>query len=337
MSFHLQLHVGHGKTGSSYLQSWLAANSVVLLDQFQLFYPKVCPFTRAHDRRAEQSQFSMGNGFVLNPMLESGVSWRRQLRWWRRLCHQQAIQPQQLKSLAFSHEPWTRKLPSQWSQLMQLVALIEVQTVDCWLLVRDPFDHALSVYGQMVKRHGYSGSVEDWLSIYDFPDVLMRFLDAVEASTHSVSLRVDHYGFRSQELLLCLKQWLALPADGNWKAISRDQVNRSLTASELTLMCWLNARDPGLALRTGEYLIQRLPQLRGAVQPPSATVIERFVQRWQGTIDRLNQRLPSHAQLRLPRPEERGLSGDDALADPGLILTREQLDCLLDAAQVARR
>ena len=333
MTLRLQLHVGHGKTGSSYLQSWLAANAAVLLNQHQLLYPQVCPLTRVRDRRAEQSQFSMGNGFVLNPVLEDGVNWRRQQRWWRRLCRQQSLQPQQLASLVFSHEPWARQLPSQWPQLMQLVALMEVEAVDCWLLVRDPFGHALSVYGQMVKRHGFSGSVEDWLGIYDFPEVLMRFLDAVEASSHAVCLRVDHYGSRRQELLQCLKHWLVLPADGDWKAISEDRVNRSLTPAELILMRWLNARDPDLALRTGEHLIQRLPQLRGAVQPPSASVIERFVQRWQGTVDRLNQRLPSHAQLRLPRPEDGGFSGDDALADPALTLTREQLDCLLDAAQ----
>ena len=101
-------------------------------------------------------------------------------------------------------------------------------------------------------------------------------------------------------------------------------------------MRWLNARDPDLALRTGEHLIQRLPQLRGAAQPPSAPMIERFVHRWQGTMNLLNQRLPSRAQLRLPNPEEYGLPGDDALSDPALTLTWEQLDCLLDAAQVVR-
>jgi len=78
MTLRLQLHVGHGKTGSSYLQSWLAANASVLLDQHQLLYPQQCPFTRARDSRAEQGQFSMGNGFVLNPVLEDGVRWRRQ-------------------------------------------------------------------------------------------------------------------------------------------------------------------------------------------------------------------------------------------------------------------
>ena len=73
MTLRLQLHVGHGKTGSSYLQSWLAANAAVLLNQHHLLYPQVCPLTRVRDRRAEQSQFSMGNGFVLNPVLEAGV------------------------------------------------------------------------------------------------------------------------------------------------------------------------------------------------------------------------------------------------------------------------
>ena len=336
MTLRLQLHVGHGKTGSSFLQSWLAANAELLLIQQQLLYPQICPFTRRRDRRAEQSQFSMGNGFVLNPVLEDGVSMRRQRRWWLRLCRHQAIQPQQLTSLVFSHEPWARKLPPLWPQLMQLAQLMEVQAVDCLLLVRDPLDHALSLYGQMVKRHGFSGSVEDWLRIYDFPEVLMRFLDAVEASSHAVCLRVDHYGSRRQELLHCLKQWLGLAAETNWHSTVEDRVNRSLTPSELTLMRWLNARDPELALRTGEQLIQRLPRLKGAALQPSVAVVEEFVSKWEGLIARLNQRLPSHAQLRLPRPEECGLPIGDALADPALTLTREQLDCLLDAAQVVR-
>ena len=103
---------------------------------------------------------------------------------------------------------------------------------------------------------------------------------------------------------------------------------------QLTLMRWLNSRDPELALRTGEHLIQRLPQLRGTLQSPPAPVIERFVRRWQGTIDLLNQRLPSHAQLRLPVAEEHGLPVDTLPAESVLTLTREQLDCLLDAAQV---
>jgi len=164
----------------------------------------------------------------------------------------------------------------------------------------------------------------------------MRFLDAVGASSHAVCLRVDHYASRRQELLHCLKQWLVLPADGDWDAISEDRVNRSLTASELTLMRWLNARDPGLALRTGEHLIQRLPQLRGALQPPSASVIERFVQKWQGSIERLNQRLPSHAQLSLPSAEDHAFPTDDQLTDSTLTLTLEQLGCVLDATQAVR-
>lgn len=334
MTLRLQLHVGHGKTGSSFLQSWLAANASVLLAQHQLLYPQVCPFTRARDRRAEQSQFSLGNGFVLNPVLEAGVSWRRQQRWWRRLCRQQGVQPEQLSSLMFSHEPWARQLPSQWPQLLQLAELMEAQAVDCWLLVRDPLDHALSVYGQMVKRHGFSGSVEDWLGIYDFPEVLMRFLDEVEASRQNVCLRVDHYGSQRQELLACLKQWLVLPSAGPWHAITGELVNRSLTPSELTLMRWLNARDPNLALRTGDHLIQRLPQLRGAGGAPSAPVIERFVQKWQDAIAQLNQRLPSQAQLSLPSPEDGDPpSSNEASGDPAVRLTREQLECVLDAAQ----
>jgi len=336
MTLRLQLHVGHGKTGSSFLQSWLAANAAILLDQHQLVYPQVCPFTRIRDRRAEQSQFSMGNGFVLNPVLEDGVSWRRQRHWWRRLCRHQAIQPQQLMSVVFSHEPWARKLPPRWLQLVQLAEVIDAQGIDCWLLVRNPLEHAISVYGQMVKRHGFVGSVEDWLGIYDFPEVLVRFFDVVDGSGGEVCLRVDHYETRRQELLACLQKWLLVPANGNWRSITEVLVNRSLTSSELILMRWLNERDPHLALRTGEHLIQRLPQLRGPVVQPSVQAVEQFVQKWQGLIDQLNQRLPSHAQLRLPSADGVVQRSSAEAGDTSMTLTREQLHCFLDAAQVVR-
>ena len=68
------------------------------------------------------------------------------------------------------------RVPSQWDNLLQLADVINAQAIHMWFLVRDPLDHAISVYGQMVKRHGFTGSLEDWLLIYDFPSVLMEFL-----------------------------------------------------------------------------------------------------------------------------------------------------------------
>lgn len=329
----LLLHVGHGKTGSSFLQSWLAANAEVLAQNHQLLYSLRCPLLGAEDRLAARGQFTLGNGFVLNPMLEPGVSRRRQHRWWRRLLRQQPCADRPFKGVVFSHEPWTRHLPDRLPQLLDLIATLGLDGADLWLLVRDPLEHAISVYGQMVKRHGFTGSLEQWLDIYDFPDVLQRFLQAVAHQPQGLRLRVQHYGRLKQRLPAALQHWLGLDPAWPWQAPPRRAVNRSLSADELQLMRWLNAWDPLRAAQVGEQLVNRLPDTPSAQLRPSPEVERRFQARWQPVVDRLNQQLPQEAQLQLAAADTRA-SADlpEAEADQALIaLGQAQLHCLLEA------
>ena len=333
MTLCLHIHVGHGKTGSSFIQSWLAANASLLLERNQIFYPQICPTTGLQDERALQSQFSMGNGFVLNSVIKEGVCYSDQQQWWKRLRCSESVDLQIVKSLIFSHEPWARKLPSQWDNLLQLADVINAQAIHMWLLVRDPLDHAISVYGQMVKRHGFTGSLDDWLLIYDFPSVLMEFLDKVESSQGIVTLRVDHFRVHRQNLMTCLAQWLQLQVDAQWQETHESNVNRSLTLSELTLVRWLNSRNPDLAIRVADNLIQRLPQLSGGGIIPSQKALQHFIQKWHKHIVILNQRLPAHAQLNLQTvPNSVGLDHGESKFQSST-LTREQFDCIFDAFQ----
>ena len=61
----LHLHVGHGKTGSSFLQSWLAQNRSELLRVGGVHYP-----VADSDQRARSGRFSMGNGVLLDQALQ---------------------------------------------------------------------------------------------------------------------------------------------------------------------------------------------------------------------------------------------------------------------------
>jgi len=70
----LFLHIGHGKTGSSFLQSWLAANADLITSRTSLIYPLSAPGEAITDPRALQGRFSQGNGALLDFLLKRPYS-----------------------------------------------------------------------------------------------------------------------------------------------------------------------------------------------------------------------------------------------------------------------
>lgn len=312
----LHLHVGHGKTGSSFLQSWWAVNRPTLL-QAQLLYPEA-----PGDARARAGAFSMGNGSALDQALSSCSGPRAWRRWWR------GLQPHQpLEDVLFSAERWTRHLPEQCDGLLALADACGIERIRLWLLVRDPLDHAMSVYGQMVKRHGFTGDLDAWLEIYDFPEALLRFLETFQARPDRFMLQIDHYGRQVGGLLERMQAWLALPGDLPWQKPAQCVVNRSLTADELLLMRWLNGRLGDRAAVVGEQLVDRLPQLAPARLQPSAQACAQFVAHWRPLVDEINHRLPRDVQLQFPAPAAPVNRPQEPTA---IQLLPEQLDCLLD-------
>lgn len=329
----LQLHVGHGKTGSSFLQSWLAINATVLQERMGLLYPDRCPFSGCSDFRAQQGRFSMGNGYVLEPLLDPSCSLYRARRWRRRLFRHHGVAVEALKGVVFSCEPWARHLPPRLSHLHSISQLLGFEGLDLWILVRDPLDHAVSVYGQMVKRHGFSGGLDDWLEIYDFPQALLHFLETVQSFDGNLSLRVDHYGRNKNSLVASLKSWLSLPLDIDF-CEPKKVVNRSLTFQELGLVRHLNDRDPVLGRAVGECLIDRLPAIHPECLLPSLEAQQRFITRWDGTIAVINSLLPEASSLSLSEFGDPSVHESDQIVparETTIALSSEQFDCVVDA------
>ena len=327
----LHLHVGHGKTGSSFLQSWLALNRSGLWREANLLY-----LPGQADASARAGGFSMGNGDVLDHALDLYEHPQQFRRWWFR------VQQQTLRAIGITHgsnaagavfsaERWTRQLPVRIDRLLQFADACDFEEVRIWLLVRDPLDHAVSVYGQMVKRHGFRGSLDEWLSIYDFPKVLQAFLQAVQSRSERFHLKVTHYGNERQRLLEALRQWLMLADGGDWQHPAQWTINRSLTADELLLMRWLNGHIGERAAAIGERLVDCLPQLTAARPQPSASALTRFEQHWRSTISDINASMPAHAALQMPCADESMALLPCFDQEAGQIsLSTAQLDCLFE-------
>ena len=321
----LLLHIGHGKTGSSYLQSWLAANTRELAQQSGLLYPMQSPDSAFRDDRASQGRFSMGNGHVLQALLESP---ERPRRWRRKLLNQEGLSRRQLKGLVFSFEGWAKQLDQLLPPLLPVADCWDVERIELLLMVRDPLEHAFSVYSQMVKRHGFSGSLQEWLEIYDFPKVLLHFLEVFQSQPDRISLRVDHYGHQRNNLENCLLDWLALPVHSKWQKPS-STVNRSLTQDELLIMRFLNERLGESASSVGELLVDRLPNLKPARLQPSHDALKRFEERWSPIVETINFRLSDSSQVCCTGSKI--ISSPAEEQDPKIIcLLPEQLECLFD-------
>ena len=167
----LLLHIGHGKTGSSYLQSWLATNTNSLALQSGLLYPTKSSDNFFLEDRASQGRFSMGNGHVLQALLDSSI---RPRRWRRKLLDKERVSRRQLNGLVFSFEGWAKQLDQLLPPLLPVADRWGVKRIELLLMVRDPLEHACSVYSQMVKRHGYTADFEQWLFDYGFMARLLK-------------------------------------------------------------------------------------------------------------------------------------------------------------------
>jgi hypothetical protein len=102
----------------------------------------------------------------------------------------------------------------------------------------------------------------------------------------------------------------------------------------------LNARDPALARLVGERLVDQLPAIRAEALLPSSCIEQRFTARWQNTIDQINSLLPDAAFLNLGGLSEVSASAAEHGIPPkgaNIVLSTEQLNCILDAVTVVRK
>lgn len=280
----LLLHVGHGKTGSSWLQSWFANNAWNLETRLGLRYLMTDPLSGNSENSSVQGKFSMGNGFILEPWLngERDVSSIREL----------VTGLPVTGGLIFSCENWMKTLPNVNLSLNKLCEALGVQSPEIWLLVRDPLDHACSLYNQKVKAQGFHGALGNCMKIYDIPDLLYSFLRIYD------SAYISHYGHCKVQLEREALIWMNDVYIDNWNTPSSIKINRSLTANELRFMRYLNFFVGKSSRPFGQWLTQIRPLKLSAQLEPTKEEIADFKKKWSYLIDKINQKIPPGAKLR---------------------------------------
>ena len=310
----LHLHVGHGKTGSSYLQSWLAINADALRERHGLVYPLRSPVSGTADDRAQRSRFSMGNGFILEELLGLDDA--------QAACRALSELRGRAPSLLFSRERFMRDLPPQITRIETLALDSGFRGVRYLLFIRDPLEHVLSLYAEMVKAHGCCASPGDWLDGYEFLDYVEAFFAAARSRSHA-ELSVVNYSKSRGRLLEHLRNWLSVDASGDLPRPAHDRVNRSLTAPELRVQRVANRLLGHEAAAIGKRLVDELPGITGPVPRASRDAQRRFVERLRPQVDRLNRSVPEDQRYSLEAV--RASDDADAPTDGVLGLGADQL------------
>lgn len=254
----IYLHIGHGKTGSSYLQSALALSVSDLRDRGVLY-----PIAEDLAERAGMGHISGGNLRGAPGALTKVIE-------------EQKPGPDQ--RLLISAESFFMYLvrhgaefAAEYNEICPGVPL----KVLCFL--RDPVDHAVSVYQQRVKRGGYTGTLADSLDKYEIPGRTVAVLQALRDM--GAEITVLNYSRHRDDLLPVMERWLDLPAD----ALTRPavgQVNRSMTNAELEFQRLMNTHMGTAAGRfVSDPLCNQLPDIKSERPPLDEPSLAAFLDR----------------------------------------------------------
>ncbi len=261
------LHVGHGKTGSSYLQSLLVLNKDKLR-KAGILYPD-----HASDAMAARGSTTSGNGSLLfDP--DYRLERRKSVLFSGELLFTDLLKWDAFDSFAEKHGPNLKIL----------------------LYTRDVFSHAFSRWGQSVKRGGVHSNLDDFLykkSSGSYP-IVIKWLAAAE--THGFEIVVRNYSRHKDRLGEVFFQDI-LDVDPLNVTLTRpkeQRVNRSLTPAEHDVQRIFNyAEGKKSASYISDVLVDRLPDLRPAPLRCSQETYEHVRASVTPAIEEINSQIPS--------------------------------------------
>lgn len=274
----LLLHIGQPKTGSSYLQSALSLGTDILA-RHGISYPIAAEIAE----KARAGRITSGNFWPREGALEQVI---------------EAGRRQGLPTLLISSESLFQLISAPKSGFLEdLQAICPEAELHVLCYLRDPVDHAVSVYQQKVKRGGFSGTLSQALEQYSAPNATVRALSRLRAA--GATTTVYNYSRHRAELLATFERWLGLPEGVTLPKPAVEQVNRSLTRAEIELQKAFN-RHFGQRARqfVSDPLCDEIPDIPSETPALNQADLARF-------LDRMSEQVSDPAYLELVPEAER--------------------------------
>jgi hypothetical protein len=266
------LHIGHSKTGSSYLQSVLSLN-VDRLAARGIDYPDHPSFGGAG-----QGRISSGNG---NLLFETDVVFTHG------------------RKTLLSNELLFEKLAQ--GDNLQIKVLDRVDQLRVVLYTRDLLEALVSKWGQAVKRGGETRSLDDWLQatrVSEHSGVLW-WLGA--AKRHGFELALHNYSRRRDRLL---SHFLSILLQGDsdtsgFRLPPENRINRSMTQGEYATLRVLNTVSKQLGHKASDELVNGLPGLMSDRPGMTAETYDLVVRTYAPVIAEINGYLGPEDRLKI--------------------------------------
>jgi hypothetical protein len=301
----IHLHIGHGKTGTSAIQSFCALNRELLAEA-------------GFDYPAHRSDPLAVAGSVTSGNIRITDDWPAVIR--------AACAGTACGNVVFSNEGLFSAMEEDLAPVRALASEHDLRLL---LYVRDPVEHFVSSYGQSVKRAGYTGDIRSFIDVYQVPRRVDAFCTACAAA--GLDLTVRNYSRERRELLPGFLMFLAGDRAADLWAratpLPRGTVNRSLTAAEHELQRAFN-RVLGCASAAfvADPLVEHLPELPVDPEGLDDATLAALIAHLEPAVAAANRHLePAHRLVIDP--------GQARRADPsaGHTFTADQLRVLAES------
>ena len=217
----LVLHIGHGKTGSSYIQSVLALN-IKQLSKYGINYPKPYDIDKA-----TKGYINSGNGHKLLDSNQN-FTFKKNFNIFKD------------KITLYSDETLVRRLIFN-NQFKDFIAKNH-NKLKVILYTRNFFEHEFSSWGQLVKRHYFKNDLNNYLKNNQPSGVYKLITDWINLSKlFNFELIIKNYSnYKDKIFDVFLDDVLGFQASNLELKYPKAPVNRSLTFTEYEIIRALN-------------------------------------------------------------------------------------------------
>lgn len=300
----LILHIGHNKTGSSFIQSMLALNAEFFKDEF--FYPHHKNF-----EKASKGGNSNGNGSLL---------------------FSNDVNLDQHKTTVFSTEYFFNELIDKNKNDFELIC----KKYDVYVLLysRNVLEYLFSAWVQSVKSAGYVNDFETYLSLkiknkLQPYNKIIKWLDAADCYKFNLIFR-NYSNHRTGLFKIFLKDIFFNNLEKlNFKSPPSLIVNRSLSNIELEFQRVFNAFDKKSGSYISHKLVESLPYISPAQPRYSDTIYDIVLEKFTPLLVEINSRVdPMEALLIGDRQKFVMTSNENSQA---VGFTTEQIEILAES------
>jgi hypothetical protein len=299
----LILHVGHQKTGTSFIQSILAYNTEYLNNYF--YYPPHHSFSGA-----SMGHISSGNGSLL---LSKDLNINN------------------YEKILFSGEQLFERIRGEFNS--ELKNICKNNSVKVILYSRNVIDYFFSSWGQAIKRGGHTNDFQSYLlNAINSRHVYSKIIDWINLSVDfGFELIIRNYSNHQENLIdVFMNDVTGIDSiSAKLKHPPILKVNRSLSFIELEIQKVFNTFDKKSSRYISDNLVNFLPDVQSAKASCSKEIYKTITEKMNPFLNEINSRINPSESLSIGDIEK--YNPDNSTKNQQYTLSKAQIDILSDS------